>query len=287
MRGLGALLLALAAAVPWLQGRIDASVGEFRPQEEALYLWSGKQVKMVVPGFEGIAAGIYWLRTVQYFGGQRAFAARKDFSLLEPLIDITTALDPRMEIAYRYGAVFLCEPPPTGAGRAQEGLALLERGARALPDSWRLRQDLGFFYFLFLRDAEKASEVLTEASKIPGAAFWLKAMAADLLAKGGDRDKSRRMWTQMYEQAEEGILRTNALTRLQVLDALDQADRLTRAAHEFQRRFQRWPASLRELQLSGLARDPVVDSTGVPFELDPEKERVKVSPGSSLFRADF
>lgn len=178
-------------------------------------------------------------------------------------------------------------PPPTGAGRARAGIAVLERGARALPDSWRLRQDLGFFYFLFLRDAEKASEVLIEASRIPGAAFWLKAMAADLLAKGGDRQKSRRMWRQMYDQAEEGILKTNALVRLQVLDALDQSDRLTAAAREFERRTGRWPATLGELQASGLTHDPIMDSTGVPFVLDPQKERVSVSPRSTLWRADF
>ncbi len=280
------LLLVLAPAIPWLQTRIDSTLGEFRPQEEALYLQSGKHVKMIAPGFEGIAADVYWVRTVQYFGGRRSFSADKNFALLYPLIDITTTLDPRLEIAYRYGAIFLSEPPPVGAGRPREGIAILERGARALPDSWWLRQDMGFFYYLFLKDAEKASEVLTEASKIPGAAFWLKAMAADLLAKGGDREKSRRMWRQMYEQAEEGILKANAHDRLQVLDARDEADRLTAAAAEFERRQGRRPASLAELQASGLAHDPIVDSTGVPFEMDPSSGRVTISTRSGLRRPD-
>ena len=280
------LLLVLAPAIPWLQTRIDSTLGEFRPQEEALYLQSGKHVKMIAPGFEGIAADVYWLRTVQYFGGQRSFSPDKNFALLYPLIDITTTLDPRLEIAYRYGAIFLSEPPPVGAGRPREGIAILERGARALPDSWWLRQDMGFFYYLFLKDAEKASEVLTEASKIPGAAFWLKAMAADLLAKGGDREKSRRMWRQMYEQAEEGILKANAHDRLQVLDARDEADRLTAATAEFERRQGRRPASLAELQASGLAHDPIVDSTGVPFEMDPSSGRVTISTRSGLWRPD-
>ncbi len=280
------LLLLLAAAIPWLQTRIDSTLGGFRPQEEALYLWSGKHVKMIAPGFEGIAADVYWLRTVQYFGGQRRFSSDKNFALLYPLIDITTTLDPRLEIAYRYGAIFLSEPPPVGAGQPREGIAILERGARALPDSWRLRQDMGFFYYLFLKDAEKASEVLTEASQVPGAAFWLKAMAADLLAKGGDREKSRRMWRQMYEQAEEGVLKANAQDRLQVLDARDEADRLTAAAAEFERRQGRRPASLAELQASGLAHDRIVDSTGVPFELDPSSGRVIVSTRSGLWRPD-
>src|SRR6266511_1966660 len=126
MRGAGmptaaVLLLVLAPAIPWLQTRIDSTLGEFRPQEEALYLQSGKHVKMIAPGFEGIAADVYWVRTVQYFGGRRSFSADKNFALLYPLIDITTTLDPRLEIAYRYGAIFLSEPPPVGAGRPRAG----------------------------------------------------------------------------------------------------------------------------------------------------------------------
>lgn len=281
-----AFLLVLAPAVPWLQLRIDSALGDFRPQEEALYLWSGRHVKAVVPGFEGIAADVYWLRTVQYFGGRRLFSRDKNFALLFPLIEITTALDPRLEVAYRYGAIFLSEPAPVGAGRPREGVAILERGTLALPDSWRLRQDLGFFHYLFLKDPEKASEILTEASRIPGAPFWMRAMAADLLARGGEREKSRRMWRQMYEQAEEGILKANALIRLQVFDARDQADRLTAAAGEFERRYGRRPASLVELRASGLARDPIVDSSGVPFELDASRGRVTVSRRSVLWRPD-
>ena len=121
-RGLALLLVLLLPAVPWTQAQVDRRAGEFRAQEEVLYLWSGTQVKRLFPGFEGLAADIYWLRTVQYFGGQRLFAAHKRFELLRPLIDVTTTLDPRLEIAYRYGAIFLSEPPPTGAGRPREGV---------------------------------------------------------------------------------------------------------------------------------------------------------------------
>ena len=36
-------------------------------------------MKRLFPGFESLAADVYWLRTVQYFGGERAFAAEKRF----------------------------------------------------------------------------------------------------------------------------------------------------------------------------------------------------------------
>jgi len=279
-------VLLLLPAIAWTQERIDRALGSFRAQEESLYLWSGRHVKMMFPGFEGLMAGVYWLRTVQYFGGQRVFAQDKNFKLLDPLIEITTTLDPRLEIAYRYGATFLSEQRPVGAGRPADGVALLEKGARANPGSWRLRQELGFFTYLFLKDASRAAEILLEASEIPGSAFWLKAMAADILRKGGDRATSRLMWRRIMESAEPGPLKRNAEDRLRILDALDQADRLAAAAREFEKRAGRLPASLEELRASRLARDPVLDSSGMPFEYDASTGRVRVSRRSRVWRPD-
>jgi hypothetical protein len=284
-RGL-ALALLLVPVVPWSQRQVDLRAGAFRPQEEVLYLWSGGQVKRLFPGFEALAADIYWLRTVQYFGGQRLFAAGKRFDLLRPLIEITTTLDPRLEIAYRYGAVFLSEPAPLGASRPREGVELLAVGVRNLPGSWRLRQDLGFFHHIYLGDSQQAASILLEAAEIPGAAFWLRTLAADLLAKGGDRAASRRMWTQMREQSEAGIIRANAELRLQILDSLDAADRLAGRVAEFERRRGRRPARLAELRAAGLWSGPLVDVAGTPFGYDEESGRVFISRESPMWRPD-
>jgi len=281
-----AALVVLLPAAPWTQGQVDRCAGQFRAQEEVLYLWSGSQVKRLFPGFEGVAADIYWLRTVQYFGGQRLFSANKRFELLRPLIDITTALDPRLEIAYRYGAIFLSEPFPVGAGRPREGIEVLEAGVRNIPGSWRLRQDLGFFLYIYLHDPVRAAAVLNEAAGIPGAAFWLRMLAADVLAKGGERADARRMWQQMYEQAEPGIIKENARIRLQILDSRDLADRLTALVAEAERRTGRRPVRLEELRAAGLWRGPLVDAAGTPFGYDPGKGRVFIEPASPMWRPD-
>jgi len=279
------LALPVLALVFWVQVRIDRQLGAARTQQDVLYLWSGPHVRRLFPGFEGLAADLYWLRTVQYFGSSRAFAQDTRMPLLGPLLDITVTLDPRMEVAYRYGAIFLGEPVPLGAGRPREAVALLERGAQALTDNWRIRQDLGFLLFLYLDDYRRAAEVLLEASRRPGAAFWLKNMAADILARGGDRATARQMWRQIYEQSE-GVVRANALINLQVLEAFEQADRLTRLVEELTRRHGRRPRSLDEVRASGLLRSPAVDSSGTPFVYDAETGRVRVSPQSILHRPD-
>ncbi len=276
------LLVVLGAAVVVTQARVDRALDTLSRRPPAL--WAGREMKRLVPGFEGLFADIYWLRTVQYYGGERAFAAETRYELLYPLIDITVTLDPRLEIAYRYGATFLAEPLPAGAGDPQKAVDVLERGVKALPDNWRLRQYLGFVVFLFLHDAERAAKILDEAAALPGSAYWLRTLAADLLVRGGERQTARAMWTQIYAQAEEGYIKENARFRLQEIDALDQADALTAAAAAIEKRGGRKPQSLGEI--AAAARLRTVDPTGVPFEYDASKGVVRVSPRSSLWRPE-
>jgi hypothetical protein len=276
--------LLLAVSVPFIQNAVDARRGRYQAQEEVLYLWSGQHVRRLVPGLEDLFADIYWLRTVQYFGGQRAFAEGKRFDLLGPLVDITTTLDPGYLIAYRYGAVFMAEPPPGGAGEPRKAVELLKRGALANPSSWQIRQDWGFFVYFFLKDAAEASLVLTEASKLPGAPDWLSSSAADFLRREGDRETSRSIWQHLYEQGV-GPMRDNARFNLERLDAADAVDAHQKAVGEFRERFGRLPASLEELSRVGLLRAPVLDPAKVPYHYDAAAGSVSIARQSYLWRA--
>jgi hypothetical protein len=281
---LALLAVALAPIVPWSQSRIDGIESRLGTERQLLYLWSGEHVASLASGFEDLAADIYWLRTVQYFGAQRRFVGAGRYELLGPLIEITTTLDPRLEIAYRYGAIFLCEPFPGGAGRPREGLALLKKGVRNVPGSWVLVQQLGFFHYLFLDDAMGAAAVLTQAAKRPGAPFWLRTMSADLLAKGHDRATARRMWQQMYEQSEKGVIKENAALRLRIYDSLDRADRLADLVVRYRTRTGRSPRRLEDLVSSGLWSGPLADVAGVAFDYDEKTGRVSIARRSPLWR---
>jgi hypothetical protein len=278
------LAAVLAPLVPWSQTRIDRLEAGVPPERQTLYLWSGEHVSALFPGFEDLAADIYWLRTVQYYGAQQAFVAESGFDLLGPLVAITTRLDPRLEIAYRYGAIFLSEEPPTGAGRPRDGVALLRQGTRNLPESWTMVGQLGFYYYLFLHDSVSAAAVLNQAAKRPGAPFWFPAMAADLLAKGGERATARRMWQQMYEQSEEGVIKRNAELRLQIYDSLDRADRLESLVSRYRARTGSNPRRLLDLVASGLWDGSLSDVAGVAFDYDQKSGRVSIARHSSMWR---
>jgi hypothetical protein len=270
--------------VPWAQMRVEASRAG-RPEEaQRLYFRSGPVVRRLAAGFEHLMADIYWLRTVQYYGHQIAFVREPRFDLLLPLVDITVTLDPRFQMAYRYGATFLAEPYPRGAGQPDAAVGLLERAIRANPGSWRLGQDLAAIHYFYRRDPDAAAAVLKAASRVPGAPYWLETLAAEFLYRGGERETSRRMWQRIHETAEEGHLKENALFHLRHLDALDVAERLEAVVQRFAATHGRRPATLDELRSEGLVSGPLVDGSGTPFAYDPATGHVTIDRASALWR---
>jgi hypothetical protein len=266
-------------------------------EDTALYLQSGSAVRRLTGAYNALFADVYWIRAIQYYGGTKhaldAAAARLPtvaepppslaadaFPLLYPLLDITTTLDPRFNIAYRFGSIFLAEPYPRGANRPDLAIALLEKGLRERPDKWQYLQDIGFVHYWFRHDFLAAADWFKRASDVPGAPWWLRSLAATTLAQGGDRQSSRAMWTALRQTGELEWLRKEADRRLLQLDALDLIDAVQRAADEYAARTgerPEWQALVRARVLRGVPLDP----TGTPLEMT--SGRVSLSKSSALW----
>ncbi len=136
--------------------------------EEVLYISSPKAIKRLSLGYDGLLADIYWTRAVQYFGNKHNVGA-ENFNLLAPLLEITTALDPHLVVAYEYGSNFLAPQPPNGAGMPDRAIKLDEFGIRNNPDEWRLYYDLGFIYYTELHDYAHAADAFSRGSRVPHA----------------------------------------------------------------------------------------------------------------------
>jgi len=257
------------------------------PREESrrqlLHIQSGSLLRTLALSYDALLADVYWIRTVQYFGGtRRSTDPAKKYDLLYPLLDITTTLDPSFNIPYRFGAIFLAESFPGGAGRPDLAVRLLEKGMAARPDRWRYQQDVGFVYYWWLRDYQAAARWFQKASEAPGAPWWLRSLAAVSLTEGGERRGARLLWQQMAQSADNEWLRNESARRLSQLDALDQIDRLQAAVGEFVRRSGRQPASWSDLARAGLTRGTPVDPAGAPYQLDAASGAVTVASDSPL-----
>jgi tetratricopeptide (TPR) repeat protein len=287
-----AVLIGAAASV---QAVREVRYPEPPPTRESLYLTSGTAARRLSIGYAALAADLYWIRAIQYYGGTRlrldqtargerprdSSAAGPDFALLYPLLDLTTSLDPRFNIAYRFGSIFLAEPPPGGAGRPDLAIALLEKGLRERPDKWEYMQDIGFVHYWWRRDYQAAASWFDKASRVAGAPWFLRSLAAVTLAQGGDRRNSRAMWTAIRESAENDWLRNDAEHRLQQLDAADLIDALQRAIDAAAPRTGKL-TSWQDLTRAGVVRGVPLDPAGVPLGIDAES-RVHVTATSPLY----
>ena len=269
----GAALMALLLGAVWaasvgIQVAIDRRLAPYRDVPQVLWIPSGKLLKKLSLGTDGLMADLYWTRAVQYYGGQ--IRDRKtDFGMLGPLLDITVDLDPYLLVAYRFGALFLAEPPPRGAGQPVLAVRLLRKGIQANPDQWRLWHDLGFIYYWDLKDYSAAAAAYLQGSQNPRAAPWMKVMAAVIMEKGGNRETTRFLWTEIYQSAEDPTIRQNALDHLQGLKAMEDIENLEERINLYHNKTGRWPQSFSELVAKGLLRGIPLDPLGFPYQLHP------------------
>ena len=276
-----ALLLGLSVSLQVVRER---RYQRFAPDTQDLYFRSAHVLDRMVLSFDSALADLYWIRALQHYGAtRRAAEGRKEYELLYPLLDITTTLDPRFNIAYRFGAIFLTESYPDGPGRPDQAVALLQKGVQQMPERWEYLMDIGFVYYWWLHDYDEAARWFRRASEIPGASWWLRSLAANTLALGGNRDASRLLWQQIHDTADDEWLRDESLRRLMQLDALDAIQRLTMEVERFAADIGYWPESWQDVvdvgRLSDVPRDPLAH----PYVLDPRVRLVGVSSQSPLW----
>ena len=226
------------------------------------------------------------MRAVVYYGGQRLKTTpTPNYDLLYSLLDLVTTLDPRFNIAYRFGAIFLAEAYPSGPGRPDQAIALLQRGIDRT-GRWEYMHDIGFVYYWWLRDYPKAAEWFERAAAVPGSPAWLKPLAATTLAVGGDRSSSRMMWQQLHDSSDTEWLRIERRVPAHAARRDGPARRAQRGGGDatplawaaWRRAGRRWAP---RCGLRGVPLDPA----GVPLVINPSTGRIGLSRGFAALPA--
>jgi len=259
------LLLSLASSVLLLR-RLD-QVRTQATLEEVLYFNSPKWIKRLSLGYDGLLADIYWTRAVQYFGSKHIVEA-KDYRLLAPLLEITTTLDPKLIVAYQFGANFLAPKPPHGAGQPDKAIALVEYGIRNNPNNWKLYYELGFiYYYMKPREYAKAAEAFERGTKVPNAHPFLRVLAAQMAQHAGEIETSRMLWQAAYATSQEDLIRKNAVAHLRALKVDEDITEMEKVVADYEEQTGRTPSSFNALIGAGKLPGVPVDPDGKPYKL--------------------
>lgn len=261
-----ALVLCLAASI-LLLGPLDR-LRAAGPAEETLYIPSPSVVRKLSFGYTGLVADIYWTRAVQYFGSHHHEGGVR-YDLLYPLLNITTALDPHLLVAYQFGSIFLSQHPPEGAGQPDKAIELVEHGIQANPAEWTLYYNLGFIYY-DMGDFRHASETFARGAGVPGANPALSALAKMTAENAGASDTARLLWSKLYETSDNRAIRNNALQHLIALSIEQEIPQLEQLLRTFHERTGRYPTNFEEMVAAGWLRSVPVDPTGEPYRITPD-----------------
>jgi tetratricopeptide (TPR) repeat protein len=260
-----AIFVVSLAASSFVLHRVD----QLRPQatlDEVLFLNSPAVIKRASLGYDGLVACIYWTRAVQYFGFRHHYYATS-YNLLAPLLEITTHLDPHLIIAYEFGASFLSPKPPQGAGEPARAVELMQYGIQHNPDNWHLYYDLGFVYYMDLKDYRKAAEVFEQGSQIPNAHPFLKILAAQMAQHAGEYQTARMLWSATYQSTQDKQIKENAIEHLRGLRVDEDVQHLQEAVSRFGERTGRLPENLAEVAAAEHLPGIPVDPDGNPYKL--------------------
>lgn len=260
------LVVALMVGSMVCRSQAEKIQGDQATLQEVLYLPSGKTVKRLSLGYSSLLADIYWTRAVQYFGSRHIRSA-EHYELLDPLLQITTDLDPQLIVAYENGSIFLSQQIPEGAGQPDKAVALIEKGIRANPLYWRLYFNLGFIHYMDRHDYKAARQAFEKGSEVQGALPWMKVMAARMAEKGNDPSTATYLWKTIFDTTTDNNIKDSAAKHLISLRAdsdMDQLEQLTRAYYE---RLNTYPETWLDLVRAGLLRGIPTDPTGTPYKL--------------------
>jgi hypothetical protein len=273
-----AMLTLLATAIVSLY-QVDRIRANSR-QEDVLYIPSAKVLRRMSLGYTGLVGDIYWTRTVQYFGWKHK-RREMDYHLLYPLLDITTQLDPHQIIAYRFGATFLAQKPPDGAGEPDKAVELIQRGIKNNPNEWHLYYELGFLRAMEWHDYIGAADAFNRGSQVRGAHPFLKILAAAMAEHGGDIQTARLLWQTTLNTTEDPMIRVNAERHLIALQVDEVVPKLELLVRDFREKTGTQPTSFEDLVRAGYLRGIPVDPLDHPYKLTPNG-RVEVQDPDDL-----
>lgn len=256
-------IVCLASSVVVLR-QVDA-VRSGATLDDVLYISSPKLVKRLSLGYEGLLANIYWTRAVQYYGGVHHLGGGR-FKQLFPLLNITTQLDPHLIPAYAYGAAFLTAKPPNGPGMPEQAVQLMQYGIQNNPDDWHLYYNLGFIYYMDLKDYPQAAAVFQRGSETPHAHPFLKVLAAQSAQRGGDAQTAEFLWETMYETTHDKYIRENAVWHLRALKVDQDVTKLEELAGVYRQKYGRVPTDMGEMVRAGLLPGIPLDPLGNPYK---------------------
>lgn len=268
-----AIALVLTALVVFeLQTEIDVFKADFISKQKRPFVPPRVEgVKHAGLGYHTLIADAYWLQAIQYATDLGEDDYEPDN--LYYMTDFITDLDPRFAMAYHLTGINLM----ISDGDSTMIADILEKGKRNRPDYWKISFDLGFFYYFYLLDAEKAGENIEIAYKFTGHPAYAM-LAARIRSEAGSPELGIKFLTQMREQTEDEKVKEKFDKRIMELQTTILEREMNVIVERYYRGTGAYPSRLEDLVQAGLIAVPPHPLSGHVFLYDTEENQVRSDP---------
>jgi len=271
--GIGGVAAAALVLQAFAQRELSAVRQQLGESVELVYAPPRRFLEVVSLGYRNALANVLWFRTIDYFG--RHYRSDRTYPWLAEMCDRVTDLDPHAEYVYRFGGLIL----PWEANEVDAGIALLEKGTRNLPDSWQLHYLLGFSYYFFRDDLERASAALRAAIRCPDAPPFLGGLLAVIEAAHRGPEQALQFLEQAYATAQIPEMREMLYQQILELRFARELGELQQLVRSYQERNGRFPSGWQELADLGWVAGTPIDPFGDPYVIDPNTGQVASRSG--------
>lgn len=226
-------------------GKITDQVKLLPKGEDNAFVMPSSVLKLTALEFHGLASDFMFLKALVFLGStlerkEEPPVKAWEWKWLYRVLDASVSLDPYFLDPYYFGEANLT----WDGGLIKEANALLEKGSNYRSWDFLLPFYAGFNYFYFLDDDEKASELLMEASRRPGASPLYASLAVKLAYKEKRTENAITFQEYILQHTEDPQLRKEYETRLSALRGVLY---LEKAAATYKQRFGRDPGNLEDL----------------------------------------
>jgi hypothetical protein len=189
--------------------RLDAMGVEHDSMQVYMCIPSGKFLKPFTLGFNHLAADYFWIKTISYFGDH--LISDRTYPWLYHLLDLVTTLDPDFIWPYYFGGIVLS----LEAKQVEQSNLILKKAMAHHPDVWKFPFYIGFNYWFYYDNPQKAASYIERAAGLPGAPNYLKTFPARLYSEAGANDAAVRFLLEMLKTTQEPRLRAKIEKRIQ------------------------------------------------------------------------
>jgi hypothetical protein len=256
------LLLVCGAGFVGLKLKLEAVPRAQVKGASALYIPSGKSLRLASLGYQSVAADLLYLWAIQYYSDT---SIPDPYRHLDHIFEVISDLDPRYEDPYLTGALIAIYE----AHDQKTAFKILDRAIARNPRVWIFPFEAGHYAQVFGKDFDLARRYYERAMNLPGAPAIARRLYANAAFRSQDLDTAWKTWLDVYQTAEDARIRKIAENHLYQVKAARDAARLSSAARDYRERFHRWPMNLGQLVRAGILPEIPKDLDGRDYVYDP------------------